>query len=98
MLGTGRLHLESEADRFSEGRAITLREDLSEVRFQLERESPGTHVARVRVEGPPAGTYELRRDDEVIQRVTLVDGWPSTLEVPIEGGSSGTLVFARVEA
>mgnify|MGYP001255379580 CR=1 FL=1 len=96
-LDTGRLDLESEADRFAQGRPIILREDLSQIMFQLESDNPEEHVARLRLAGPPAGTYEVRQGGEMVQRLTLVDGWPSTLEIPVAGlRASPTVTIERV--
>jgi hypothetical protein len=97
VLDTGRLHLESEADRFAPDQPIVLREDLSEIRFQLESDNPETHTARIQLAGLPVGTYELRQDRRPTRRFTLVDGWPSTLPVPVAGRrGSGSVTIARV--
>ncbi len=97
MLDTGRLHLDSEAHRFAAGQAIVLAEDLSRIDFQLESENPEAHTARVELEGSREGTYEVRQSGEPTRRFTLVEGWPSTLEVAVAGRrGSGRITIVRV--
>jgi hypothetical protein len=97
MLDTGRLHLESEVDRFAADEPIVLREDLSEIRFQLESDNPDPHTAPLQLEGSVEGTYELRQDEEPSQRFNVADGWPSILEVAVAGRrSSGLVTIVRL--
>src|SRR5579872_5024458 len=46
-------------DRFAAGQPITLRDDLSAVRFQLETDNPAPHIVELRVAGP-GGDYLIR--------------------------------------
>ena len=99
MLDMGRLHLESEADRFPSDQPILMREDLSEIRFQLESDNPEVHTARIEMEGSGTGPYELRQDGEPVQRFTLAQGWPTALEVVVDGRrGSGMVTIARAGA
>jgi hypothetical protein len=97
ILGTGRLHLETEADRLAPDRPIVLREDLSQIQFQLESDNPETHTTRMQLEGLEAGTYELRQDRGPARHFTLTDGRPAILEVLVAGRrGSGTVTITRV--
>ena len=63
LLTGGRLHIETDVDRFAADRPIALGEDLGELRFELESRNPVAHVNAVRVAGLPAGTYRVLRED-----------------------------------
>jgi hypothetical protein len=60
MLHGATLHLESEVDRFAASEPIVLSEDLSEVRFQLESDTPAAHVAALHLSGAAPGRYTVR--------------------------------------
>jgi hypothetical protein len=97
MLDTGRLHLESEVDRFPAEKPIVLRDDLSEIRFQLESDNLEPHTAHMQLEGSLEGTYELRQDEEPSKRFTMVEGHVTTVQLPVAGRSgSGLVTIARV--
>lgn len=97
VLGTGRLHLESEAARFAAGQTIVVRDDLSQIRFRLETDNPEAQTARIRFECDRAGTWELRQEGQPTRRFALAGGWPSTIEVRVDGRQgSGTVTVARV--
>ena len=64
MLGNGKVHLISDNDRFASGQPIVLKEDLSEIRFQLESDNPAKHQATLRLAGLKPGRYAFRDDKE----------------------------------
>jgi hypothetical protein len=97
MIAGGRLHLETEVDRFAASEPIALREDRSEIRFRLESSNPAAHVDTVRVAGLPAGRYRvLSEDDGVVTSFDAVDGDATAFEVPVNGtAGSGPIRVVR---
>ncbi len=96
MLEGGRLHLESEADRFRPDRPIRLDEDLSRLSFELESANPGAHTALLRVSGLPEGSYAVHHGESMLGSMTFEDGQVTTLEVPVaEGGRSDVIRLER---
>ena len=83
--------------RFAVNEPIVIRDDLSELRFQLESDNPEPHATQLEVESSEDATYELRQDGEPPQRFILVRGWPSTLEVAVAGRrGSGRITLTRI--
>jgi hypothetical protein len=95
MLRQGRLHLESAVDRFARAEPVTLREDLSEVRFRLESPNPAPHSSVVRLRGLPPGTYEVRAGGRSIASLEADEGEVSVFEVPVEGTAGSQAVEVR---
>jgi hypothetical protein len=97
LLNAGRLHLETDVDRFAHDRPITLRDDLSEIRVQLESQNPTMHSNTMRLSGLPAGTYQVARDGQVISALEVAAGETSSFDVPVNGtAGSGTIRIARL--
>jgi hypothetical protein len=78
-----KLHMILETDRFAASQPIVLREDFSEVRFQLESDNPASHVARLRLSGLAAGSYSLLHGSKTIAAVDVKDGQESVVELPL---------------
>jgi hypothetical protein len=98
LLGGRRLHLETEVDRFAHDHPITLREDLSEIRFQLESSNPTEHANTVRLAGLPSGSHRVVRAGEVLATLEVADGAAASFEVPVNGtAGSGTITVLRLE-
>ncbi len=96
MLDGGRVHLESEADRFPADRPIVVREDLSEVRFELESDNPGAHTAVLRVSGLPKGSYRVRHGEVTLTALEITGDEEAVLEIPVAaGGHSETVRLQR---
>jgi hypothetical protein len=87
ILPGGRLHMESAVDRFAAAESIFVREDITEVRFQLESQNPSRHSNPVRLAGLPEGTYEVRLDEHVLAVRDVADGGEAVVEVPVNGTS-----------
>lgn len=92
LLDAGRLHLESEVDRFAAGERIMVGDDLAELRFRLESDNPEPHTARLRIESDRTGTYEVRQEGRSAIRLAVAAGWPSTFEVDAAGGQASAIV------
>lgn len=92
MLRSGRLHLETEVDRFAAAEPIAVRENLAEVRFRLESQNPAPHSNTVRLAGLPAGAYRVWRDHEVVTSFDAVGGEASLFDVPVNGTDGSGLV------
>jgi hypothetical protein len=90
LLNKGRIGFISDADRFPSGQPIVLKEDLSEMRFQLESDNPAPHVAQIHFSAP-AGTYTVRDRQKVIAEVQLAgNGNEAVLDLPMNGGAKPT--------
>ena len=92
LLGAGRLHLESGVERFAPGEPITVREDLSELRFRLESANPETHAGALRITGLRVGTWKLLSGDRLIDTFDVAPGATVRLEVPVEGQAGSSLI------
>lgn len=96
ILASGRLHVETDVDRFAAGACIALTEDLSEFRFQLESRNPAAHSNTVRIAGLPAGGYQVLREGEVIASFTVGDQDTANVDVPVNGTmGSGVVTVVR---
>ena len=96
LIAGGRLHLDTEVDSFASARPIVVREDLSEIRFELESGNPEEHLNAVLVAGLPAGRYRVRHGEEAITAFGASDGVAVRFEVPVNGTEgSGELTVAR---
>ena len=82
-----KLQMVLETDRFAASQPIVLREDFSEVRFQLESDNPASHVARLRLSGLPAGSYALLDGSRTIATVDVKDRQESVVELPLAARS-----------
>ena len=90
MLNKGRIDFISDNDRFPSDQPIVLKEDLSEMRFQLESENPAPHTAQIHFSAP-AGTYTVRDRQKVIPVVQLTgNGNEAVLNLPMNGGAKFT--------
>jgi hypothetical protein len=65
LIGGRKLHVALDNDRFARDTAITVREDLREVRFEVESENPAPHRIRLRISGR-AGGYTLSWGDRTL--------------------------------
>jgi len=91
MLVSGRLHLESEADRFAADRPVLLRDDLSEVRFTLESENPEEHTAVLRGRGLAPGPYRVEAAGAEVGSLEVLEGqeWVVRLSMNAETRGAG---------
>jgi hypothetical protein len=92
LLRAGRLHVESEVDRFAKGEPIVVQEDLAEVRFRLESADPAAHASAVRIAGLPAGAYRVLVADRFLTTFDLTQGGAARFEVPVDGAAGPTLI------
>ncbi|MCJ7629357.1 MAG: hypothetical protein MUO50_13340, partial [Longimicrobiales bacterium] len=90
VLGLGRLHLESEVDRFAPGQPIVLREDMAELRFRLESENPNEHIAVLKGLGLSAGRYRVSAEGAEVESLEVREGEPWVLRLPVNGGTRET--------
>ncbi len=85
MLDNGRIDFVSDTDRFPHDQPLVLKQDLTEMRFQLESDNPGPHIARIHLSAP-AGPYTVRDRHGFIAQVQLT-GNEAVLELPMDGGT-----------
>ena len=96
VLTGGRLHIETEVDRFAADRPVFVAEDLSRLRFELESGNPAPHGNALRVAGLPAGGYRVLRGDDEVAAFEVEGGAAVRFEVPVRGTSgSGVVTVAR---
>ncbi len=96
VLSDGRLHIETEVDRFAAERPIFVAGDFSGFRFELESGNPAAHRNGVRVAGLPSGGYRVLRGDDEVAAFDVVEGGAVRFEVPVEGTlGSGVLSVVR---
>jgi hypothetical protein len=60
MLDRGKLQLVLDSDRFAAGEPVVLKEDLSQLRFQLESDNRAEHKVRLRLTDWKPGKYRVR--------------------------------------
>ncbi|HEX7469185.1 MAG TPA: DUF5695 domain-containing protein [Verrucomicrobiae bacterium] len=85
MLDSGRLDLILDNDRFASGQPIVLKENFSEMRFQLESDNPEKHSVKLHLSGL-AGTYTIRDDKSTIATVSFADGQATDITLPLNAG------------
>ncbi|HEX5324636.1 MAG TPA: DUF5695 domain-containing protein [Capsulimonadaceae bacterium] len=96
LLKSGKLYLETESDRFAFGEPIALKDDLSEVRFQLESDNPTAHQAALRMESSTPGLYTVRANGKEVATVNVGANQPGILNLPVDaGGQSQLFVISR---
>ncbi len=96
LLSNTRLHMVLDMDRFETSQPIALKEDLSEIRFRLESDNPGKHVARLHLSGLAAGSYVLRNSSSAITTLDIKDGQEIIAEIPIDSDTrSKSLVISK---
>ena len=91
----GRFHMILDTDRFIASQPIALKEDLSEIRFQVESDNPSKHLAPLRLSGLRPGAYELRNDKKLITTLKIEDGKDATVELPVETRSKEFVILRR---
>jgi hypothetical protein len=87
LLGDQKLHLILDADRFTAGRPIELKEDLSEIRFRIESDNPREHQISVRVAGLQPGSYGLRIGTKTITSFAVTAGAETLVQLPIDNAA-----------
>ncbi|MCY3678952.1 MAG: DUF5695 domain-containing protein [Gemmatimonadetes bacterium] len=107
ILTGGRLHMETEVDRFATDRPIAFTEDLAELRFELESGNPAAHLNTVRVAGLPAGSYRVMREDrsgedvpnadQAIASFDVDEGAAASFDVPVDGTAGSGVVTVRAD-
>jgi hypothetical protein len=83
MLNDTKLDLILDNDRFASEQPIALKENLSEIRFQLESDNPARHVAKLRL-SLPAGKYSVRSGERTIASVESKDGQENIIDLPLD--------------
>ena len=91
MPGNGGVHFTSDTDRFAAGQPIVLKEDLSEIRFQLESDNPAKHTATLHLAGLKPGRYTVRDDKGVVTNVIIKDEGEYLLNLAIDSRGSDRL-------
>ncbi|HEX7618389.1 MAG TPA: hypothetical protein VF480_06690, partial [Verrucomicrobiae bacterium] len=96
MLDDKKLHLVLDNDRFARGKPIVLKNDFSEIRFQIESGNPAVHVAILHISGLTPGKYNLRDRKKLISTVEVRDGLETIVEIPMEPDDRPkSLIIAR---
>jgi Family of unknown function (DUF5695) len=85
-----------DSDRFDAKRPIVIKEDLSQIRFELETDNPTKHVSRLRISGLPAATYVVSSVSKTITVFEVKDGNEIVIELPIVSqGRAASFVISR---
>ncbi len=96
MLNGGKLHVTLDSDRFAGAQPIILKEDLSELRFQLETDNPTPHVTKLRLSGP-AGEFVMHDGNRELGKLTLKGKEETSVDLPISADRHGkTFSIVRV--
>jgi hypothetical protein len=95
MLATSKLHLISDTDHFAAGQPLILKNDLSQIQFQLESGNPEKHIATIHLSGL-TGPYALSTQKSRLTALTLKPGEDKILDLPMDAGTQPqTFVIAR---
>jgi hypothetical protein len=101
LLGEGaraKFHMILDTDRFVASQPIVLKEDFSEIRFHLESDNPGKHVATLRISGLTAGSHVLRSGNRTITALEIKDGQETVVEIPVDSKTrSNAFVISEKE-
>jgi hypothetical protein len=99
MLDGGKLQLVLDSDRFAAGQPLVLKEDLSQLRFQLESDNRAEHTTKFRLTGWRPGKFRLRggATDVEFEVATTADGEPireTIMEVTVPAASDAPTQIA----
>ncbi len=96
MLTGGKLHVTLDSDRFAGAQPIILKEDFSELRFQLETDNPTPHVTKLRLSGP-AGEFVMHDGNRELGKLTLNGKEETSVDLPTSADRPGkTFSIVRV--
>jgi hypothetical protein len=87
-LDSGTLSIVLENDRFASAQPITLKEDLSEIRFQLETDNPSKHVTRLEVSDLPTGKYVVCEGNKSIASFETKSDRKMSIDLPMKAFGS----------
>jgi hypothetical protein len=85
--GDRRLHVLLDRDGFAEDRPILVDEELAELCFVLENRTHDQHVTTVRINGLPAGRYDVRIGGKSTVRALAVEGEWTAIDLPLAPGA-----------
>jgi hypothetical protein len=78
------LSLTSDVDRFPAAQPITVKDDLSEIRFRLESDNPAPHAATLLLTAAP-GRYRVQADGKTVATIDVTADREAVFEVPVGG-------------
>jgi hypothetical protein len=87
-LKSGEADMVLSNDRFAGAQPIVLKEDLSELRFELESDNPGPHVAKLHFSGPD-GEYAVHNGANELGRVKLTGQEGVSIDLPMGTEQAG---------
>ena len=82
-LDSGKMDLILDNDRFAAGAPIRLKENFSEIHFQLESDNPEKHFAELHLSGLPAGKYGVGGDAGFKAPMEIKAGQETILDLPL---------------
>jgi hypothetical protein len=92
-LDSHRLSIVISPDGFARGKPVRLNQSLTEVAFSLENRAGFAHASRIRVDGLPAGVYQVNVSGRPYQRFAASEGKENTIVVSMTGPSLGVRIF-----
>jgi hypothetical protein len=90
--GAASLHLVLDTDRFANSKPIVLKEDLTEIRFQLESDNSAKHFSSLSLSGLKPGSYRIREGNKTITSWEVHGGEEKKVQLPVASDIS-TRVF-----
>jgi hypothetical protein len=96
LLNGATLHLVLRSDRFAQGQAIGLKDDLSQTTFQIESGNPATHTEILHLTASISGQYTLSNNHGLVSTLNLVAGQDTAVSLPIDANAAAQpFVIAR---
>lgn len=95
--GSQRLHLLLARDGFAEGKPVSFDDALATIRFTLENRAGTNHETAIHLAGLPDGTYEVKVQNRLVQKLAARDGQEQQLRIPV-GASGASVLIKRVAA
>lgn len=85
-LGSQKLFLRLETDRFAAGRPVTIQTNGSLLSFTVESDNPEAHRAELRITGLKPGRFQLQDDKGTVGNFSVATGAEAVVALPIAAG------------
>ena len=93
--GKQRLHILLDRDGFAKDKPVSFDDALSVIRFTLENRATASHEAFVRVAGLVPGTYQIKSQGHLLQKLEVKTSDEKQLRIPV-GAAGASVSLERI--
>jgi len=90
--GKQRVHILLDRDGFAKDKPISFDDALAVIRFTLENHAAAKHDTLIRISGLPVGSYKVRGQNRLAQKLTIKDDSEQQLRIPISASSASVSI------